>query len=225
MSSNFQSVSSLVCQNSISLLASNLLLILLICNHTFLRHGCFIIYYVFLLHLTFCLRHLYFSLHSVFFFVHNVFTGVVPSNRLVLIEPVPNSQTGLTIVVQILILLSNLRCLIVGPVMYSIYKTTVHTNSFTLCVLRRWLRWLETTVPKHWMPITCWAIYKLQQLSILRMYSFEISVIKTKSVAFKVWFPIRCKLAVNGQLIDKSIYWTSSCDLSYIGETDVDKKK
>lgn len=36
---------------------------------------------------------------------------------------------------------------------------------------------------------------------IIRMYSSEISVMKTKSMAFKGCFPIRCKLVVNGQLI------------------------
>ena len=44
-------------------------------------------------------------------------------------------------------------------------------------------------------------LYKLQQ--IIKMCDLEISVIGKKSMAFKCYFPVRCKLELNHQLIRK----------------------
>ena len=55
-----------------------------------------------------------------------------------------------------------------------------------------------------------------------------ISVIKTKFLAFKGYFPVRCKLVVNDQVIEQVGLHSLSfpgCDLSCVGDLDVDKKK
>ena len=64
----------------------------------------------------------------------------------------------------------------------------------------------------------------LQQ--IIRVYGLEISVINTKSVGFKGCFSVRCKLILNDQLFEQvHSFRFLGCDLSYVGEIDVDKKK
>ena len=46
------------------------------------------------------------------------------------------------------------------------------------------------------------------------------------SMAFKGWFPVKCKLVVIDQLIEQ-VYSCRflGCDLPYVGEIDVDTKK
>ena len=67
------------------------------------------------------------------------------------------------------------------------------------------------------------APYELQQ--IIRMYGLETSVIKTKAMAFEVCCPVRCKLVLNDVQIEQvhSLRFLG-CDLSYVGEIDVDNR-
>ncbi len=67
------------------------------------------------------------------------------------------------------------------------------------------------------------ALYELQM--IIKEYNLEISIQKTKSMAFQGKYPNRCKLVVNSQNIEQvSSFKFLGCDLSYKGEIDADKK-
>ena len=60
---------------------------------------------------------------------------------------------------------------------------------------------------------------------IIRTYGLKIFVTNTKSVAFKGYFHVRCKLMLNDQLVEQvRSFRFPGCYLSYVGEIDVDKK-
>lgn len=67
------------------------------------------------------------------------------------------------------------------------------------------------------------SIFELQ--TIAGEYNLEISVQKTKSMAFQGKFPLRCKLLIQNQGIEQvSSFKFLGCDLSYMGEIDAEKK-
>ena len=67
------------------------------------------------------------------------------------------------------------------------------------------------------------AVYELQQI-VRIVAGLEISV--TKTMDFKGCFPVKCKVALNDQLIEQMhSFRFLGCDLSHVGEIDVDKKK